>query len=558
MNIISEKEINGRTIDGIKTILELSDEQFDKMIECLNSQKFDYLDSIHFYYTTDPAECPENKLQLGLEETFKDDKLIGRAYYGGKRTSIHDIFYHFENLLSKFEIGSSNFNRTMRLLETRNLEAFKKMQVDKNGMNRELLDKIFEILSNEETFNQFLDFENNKEKFAISGKIVELGEFLKPLGTFFGSKNKNGKLDSENTISSDFYIPELDIFKERYSQILDTYNLDRYTNPMYEFKSFKPLTHMSDRIIRQDEEPEWSINPDLHEAIYKGFPNDGTLEEKAMHIYSMLCRELEYDEGYFYRDRLKKDIYTPDFSQEHLEQIVPGSKITCWDFSRLYMRMINELDGDIEAVIISNGLNEGHYSVGFYTDKVSCMLEAINGKTEGFNDILKSKLGIKFEGIEIISDREGRLEKALDSVYPKILGKPPITIQEYLKKIKDIQTPATNNLEDNIKSFIEFLKSEGLRGNEAMQMLNVCSKFGLLGNNMKKSFLGQKNDDGYERLVAITTKNGAVNRTVYVIKTENLEMSEETLRTINSRLESDELVYEDEKYKLPDINEEGR
>jgi len=555
MNIISEKEENGRVIDGIKTILNLSDECFAEILEMLKPRNGSGLQDINFYYITDQCECPQHEIQLGLEKTYKDNQFIGRAYFGAKRLQMHDILYQFDYLLSKFEIGSRNWNRCLQLLETRGLEGFKNLYY--NGTNKELLDKVFEILSDEDTLNKFLDFKNNQEQFSIAGKNVEIGEYLKYLGSFFGPKNSAGRLNSRNTISMNFYIPELDEFKQRYSQILDTYNLDRYTNPNYEFKRFTTIAHLTDRIIRESEEPKWTVNPQLKEVVYDGFPEDGTLEEKAMHIYCKLCGNLEYDEGYFYRDRLQEEKYTSDFSREHLESIIPHSKITCWDFSRIFMKLINELDGDIEAVLISNGINEGHYLVGLYTDRISTMIEAINGKSEGTNDILKAKLGLKFEGFEIISDRDNVIEKALDKVYPRIFGKPQVRIDGYLNNLRK-RYNYKNNLGENIEAVIQFLKSENLSGNEAVQMLSICSKLGFLGENIQKAFIGKEREGGYERLVAITTKNGNSNRLVYVIKSETLEVSKETIKDMQAKLNSGELIYEDEKHKLPDIDEEVR
>ena len=59
-----------------------------------------------------------------------------------------------------------------------------------------------------------------------------------------------------------------------------------------------------------------------------------------------------------------------------------------------------------KTVIISRGINKGHFLTGFYTDKVSLMLEPINGRSLATNDLAKAKNGIECEGIHIISDRE--------------------------------------------------------------------------------------------------------------------------------------------------------
>ena len=76
-----------------------------------------------------------------------------------------------------------------------------------------------------------------------------------------------------------------------------------------------------------------------------------------MYVYVKLCTILEYDEEYMYRNKDISLKFESTFLREHLEKIVPKSKVTCFDFSRIYAKLINELDVDIEAVIISEGAN---------------------------------------------------------------------------------------------------------------------------------------------------------------------------------------------------------
>ena len=67
MNIIIEKQIDTRLLDGINQILSVDDETFKKIIEQLIPKK-DHLVDICFFYTTDKYENPEGKYQLGLEK----------------------------------------------------------------------------------------------------------------------------------------------------------------------------------------------------------------------------------------------------------------------------------------------------------------------------------------------------------------------------------------------------------------------------------------------------------------------------------------------------------
>ena len=71
-----------------------------------------------------------------------------------------------------------------------------------------------------------------------------------------------------------------------------------------------------DRIIL-DKEPDWSINPDLKEAVLSDIPRDLSLEDQALYIYCKLCKELKYDYNYYYRNfNLSHDV-KPDFNKNN-------------------------------------------------------------------------------------------------------------------------------------------------------------------------------------------------------------------------------------------------
>lgn len=197
MNIITEKEVNGRVVDGIATILNLSDDDFNKCIEKLTPKEGGILEDIYFYYTTDSCECPENEPQLGLETTYENNKFIGRSYFGASKTSVHDILYQFSELLSKFDKSSKGYERIEMLLKTRDISALKLSKITKKT-DKDLLDKVFQILTNEETLKKFLDYENNKKEFAINEEERELGEYLRELGNVFGNRNSKGKLEKRS------------------------------------------------------------------------------------------------------------------------------------------------------------------------------------------------------------------------------------------------------------------------------------------------------------------------------------------------------------------------
>ncbi len=271
-----------------------------------------------------------------------------------------------------------------------------------------------------------------------------------------------------------------------------------------------------------------------------------------------------------YRDKLSKVNYESTFSKEHLERLKPGDKITCYDFSRIYSKLINELDGDITAVMILQGMNEGHALAGFYTDNVSATVEAINvdSDKDSTNDLMKAKNGIKLKGIKTISDRAGIIEQSIDKVYPQVLGKQPKSIKEYIQELKSI--PQEQDVPDDVvlklQSLLEVMKANNISGNEFVQTLWGVSKTKYFGDTkLEQAFLGelQKDKDGnerYKRHILLRQpkqeKGQNFSREVYLIDTDTLDLTTCFDQDIIARLNSGELIYESEKHKLPGIDKE--
>lgn len=547
MNIVTEKEQKGRLEDGVDTILSLSEEQFNIVLKKL-IPKGKKLEKISFYYVTDMCEHPDNEICIGLENENS------RFYYGGKSFSISQILQYMAEKMITIPEGTEEYERIEKLLATRNLEAFK--SIYKNNADEEhavIIDRIFDILGDSETFEKFIDYNNNQDMFAIKGRKIELEEYLKYLGEFFGNKDENGNICNQMTILRDFYIPNINIYKQRYLELFNRVNIDRYVNPTYEFKAFTSLEHYTDEIIRKNEEPEWKINPELYREVYKDKPDDLSLEEEAIYIYGKLCKLFSYDEGYFYRGKTKDGKYEPDFSREHLESIAPGAKITCWDFARIFSKFINDMDGNIEAVIISQGAKQGHFLCGFYTDRVSVMLEPINGTN---NDLMRAKNGIRLGGIEIISDREGIIEKALDTVCPKAFGENQLCLAEYLENLRSTpRANVPNSTEHKIHAFIETMKAKEISGNELVQTFVDFNNSGFFEEKLEKSYLGRKEEkDGksyYKRNILLRINREYQNKgrdcKLYLLDTSSLELSTCSMQEIEERMISGELVYEDKE-----------
>ena len=567
MNIISSKEEINRMIDGIHTILSLPEEQYNLLMQkMIPSGK--NIDSLNFYYLTDRCEMPDNPIQLGLEQTYDENgKFTSRSYFGGTKFSMYQILQECKNMLSNYPTDSLESSRISEMIRTRDLSSFKTLYSRKTDVNPMLLDKIFEILSSDDMLSKFFDYSNNSESFAIDGQEISRSEYLKHLGQIFGNKDTNGNLSNRNSISSDFFISDLEEFKNRYSQIFEEINIDRYVNPTYTFSRGPNIT---DSVIRDGEEPHWEMTQEIYEAIFSDMPQNLSLEEQAMYIYCKMCTIFSYDEGYMYRDKLSKVNYESTFSKEHLENLMPGDKITCYDFSRMYVKLLNELDGDITAVMILEGANEGHALAGFYTENVSATVEAINvaSDKDSTNDLMKAKNGIKLKGVKTISDREGIIEQAIDKVYSQILGKQPQSIKEYIQELKSLppKQDVPNDIVLKLQALLETMKSNHIFGNEFAQTLWGIGKTNYFGDTkLERAYLGelQREDDGsekYKRHILLRQpkqkKTEDSSREVYLIDTDTLDLTTCSEENIIAKLNSGELIYESEKHKLPGIDKE--
>ena len=446
-----------------------------------------------------------------------------------------------------------------QLLSTRNLTAFKKYYQKKYNVNYELINRLFEIVQNSELLTKFMNYEENKETFSIDGKTVEIKDYLKNFGRIFGSPSPTQIVNNENEISLDFYVENLDEYKSVFRKIAQKYNLDRYTNPKYEFKEIGILGDPTDEVIHKGQEPEWKINEELYKCVYDKMPKGLTIEEKAMYIYCMLCKVLKYDQGYYYRNRTKDNMkYSSKFDKERLERIKPESEITCFEFSRIFAKFINNMDGDIEAVIISRGINKGHFLTGFYTDKVSLMLEPINGRSLATNDLAKAKNGIECEGIHIISDRENVIPEALKKAYQSVYKEKSVDIDYYVGVLQQLPKPNKVNFEEKMNKFIEMLKERNIDGNEAVQFFLLLRHINYFGENIQKSFLGERMQrDGkvsYERKVLIRTKIEDKNK-FYIFDSEDVSIKSIKADDVRKKLREGKYIYENEKQKMEELEE---
>jgi len=322
---------------------------------------------------------------------------------------------------------------------------------------------------------------------------------------------------------------------------------------LYTFNEVPFRKTIFDKVIRKDDKTEhpWTLHPDLQKAVFEGSLPSYSLEEQALHFYGKLCQIFSYDEGYFYNDKFRNETrYSSEISKEHLESIVPGSKVTCWDFARIFSKLVNELEGNIEAVIISRGMDGGHFLSGFYTDKVSLMLEPINKQKDGLNDFMKVKTGLQIGGIKIISDEGNIIPHAIDKVALQIIGKEPATVENYLNQLNSLPlNTVPHNLVLKLRTFIEVLKIQKLFGNDATQAFMALLHSGFFGEGLETKFLGKLHNENsqktFRRTILINANSSTtMQSTMYLLDTYQLDLSSCTYKELLQELASGRLVRE--------------
>ena len=596
LNIISEKEDKDRLTDAAHTVFNLSAEDIRYMARIIDSNRNI---SIGLYYLTDRFEIQEAPLQLGIEkkEDENGNKIKRRFYFSNEKGSK----VSFSKLLSKMaqevlklpEDQKDIKERVTSFLNNNNLEKFKSDMVTKGDISKEFVDKLFSIVLDDEVMQKFIDYDNNKDFFSVEGKKFPQDAYSSGLVRIFGKRALYNKeiQKADTPIYSGFYIPNIDEMYGRYEHILDALNLERLVDPSFDLQG---LLSFNNRFEEDELLNSFNVNPKVEQELLGDMPLGLSPEEKGLYVYTKMCKLFRYDEGYFYRDSLAKGEYDLKFDKEKLESLVPGDKITCDQFSRLYANIINtrvatlRKDGrpDIVAKCVIYGLNEGHFSTGFYTDRMSCELEAINGRTQGTNDIMKSREAIEFEGINPISDKEDLIPQVMDKIYPMVLGKKAISILDYVRKTQEaiVSNPVDLTQEVDIaaklQAFKEIAKRKDMSGNEAIQYFTTIDRLGFFGVPLEKSYIGERHFDeetgesSIKRYVLIQRKNIETildnngdkiqnpnygeKAPIYLLDSDTLEIVEGSKEDIKDKLKKGLFVYEKDSRQMPGLELEDK
>ena len=348
--------------------------------------------------------------------SFANDRLIELKnkygnFFDSMTPPISSLSYDQQNIdLNTGEIakniGHSNFEDGRYLTQLISDDLLDSFAIIFNAKNvdKEIKDDVASKLSEENRKNILLHLLKlfNKENSWYKPKHNNIpfieGSFLDGVGSILlGSSKIQNKYDIATLItfmdSCEYFkmdnLPELVVY---YKRLLSQPNyLEAYD------KFFNELDQdMINNITSNQTKHSFEINADIKNFVLKDMPSDLTKLEKAIYIYSKLCKILDYDMEYYNDNANKKFIAEESISDVDLS----NNNVVCYTFSYIYSGLLREIGIDQikEAKINKGEFVNKHASVEFVVDNIVIMADSTLAGAE-IGDLTTLKVENKINGL---------------------------------------------------------------------------------------------------------------------------------------------------------------
>ncbi len=348
--------------------------------------------------------------------SFANDRLIELKnkygnFFDNMTPPISSLSYDQQNIdLNTGEIakniGHSNFEDGRYLTQLISDDLLDSFAIFFNAKNvdKEIKDDVASKLSEENRKNILLHLLKlfNKENSWYKPKHNNIpfneGSFLDGVGSILlGSSKIQNKYDIATLItfmdSCEYFkmdnLPELVVY---YKRLLSQPNyLEAYD------KFFNELDQdMINNITSNQTKHSFEINADIKNFVLKDMPSDLTKLEKAIYIYSKLCKILDYDMEYYNDNANKKFI-----AEESIFDVdLSNNNVVCYTFSYIYSGLLREIGIDQikEAKINKGEFVNKHASVEFVVDNIVIMADSTLAGAE-IGDLTTLKVENKINGL---------------------------------------------------------------------------------------------------------------------------------------------------------------
>ncbi len=348
--------------------------------------------------------------------SFANDRLIELKnkygnFFDNMTPPISSLSYGQQNIDLNTEeiaknIGHSNFEDGRYLTQLISDDLLDSFAIFFNAKNvdKEIKDDVASKLSEENRKNILLHllklFNKENSWYKPKHNNIPFNEvsFLDGVGSILLGKDKiQNKYDVATLItfmdSCEYFkmnnLPELVVY---YKRLLSQPN---YLEAYDEF--FNGLDQdMINNITSNQTKHSFEINADIKNFILKDMPSDLTKLEKAIYIYSKLCKILDYDMEYYNDNANKKFIAEESISDVDLS----NNNVVCYTFSYIYSGLLREIGIDQikEAKINKGEFVNKHASVEFVVDNIVIMADSTLAGAE-IGDLTTLKVENKINGL---------------------------------------------------------------------------------------------------------------------------------------------------------------
>lgn len=523
MQKVLYKRKDGKIADSIEQILNADKKEFDEILETLRD--------------------PKGILDVLYQEEIDNPDMTQEMF---------EVAF-FLRELSKIEtnqISSQQKKRIHKLQQFRTEKALKKLIREEHKLSKKEVEEIFGVLEGRESFSGFINRKKIESKQKIKSKnIFSLLKLGKNKGLPEGEKSREGHYyDIMNRVCNGDY--SIQFFSNKQQGYINNFRLIKNRLDAEEQMKSYPI------VIGREDEPDWKINDELKEYVYRDMPEGLTSEEKAIWIYMKLCKTLNYDDSRHFGNMSNK------INISLLESIRPNSKLICFDFARVYAKLVNSIpDSDIEAKIVGR---EGHFLVNLVSKDIIMTAEATKAISTT-NEFFKVKMGLPIEGIHAEYDPRGIVQNSIERFTP-LIYKDVRTIKSYIDMLDVIRSEETGRdtkteeteLYNKLDSLAKTMKENNVSGTEAIMGIIKFSKLGFFGDNTEDAWIRKKTqsrEDGIKYKSGIIVSQGENNQ-FYILDCTDMKVIQMRKEDLLEKFRCGEYSYKDPNYTIKALKEE--
>ena len=244
-----------------------------------------------------------------------------------------------------------------------------------------------------------------------------------------------------------------------------------------------------DTIYFYGEEGEWKLNPQISDYVFHDMPKDFTPEEKGLFVYFKLCELFSYDINYMYRKMER------EFNKSKLETINMDTPIVCWDFARIFTKLIDMMDDkQIYGVVLDSKedvFNE-HIGVGMATANGIIELEpmAININENRLSDLTNAKMGFPLTNIDVILGNQDFYNQKIQKMN-NLFGYTNDATSFLQQFISYADNNKLDNSIDRLSLFISDMRKKNIAGQEFIYLFSFFNRNHGFNEPFEHKYIGE-------------------------------------------------------------------